>query len=237
MGDRIQKIIASSGFCSRRAAEKMIAEGRVRLDGRTVLLGETSDGTDGITIDGQPLSEIGKRTYILLNKPRGYVCTMSDEKGRRSVADLTADVGARVVPVGRLDMDSEGLLIMTDDGELAARLTHPSHMVRKTYSVRVLGKVGESAVNDLRRLRELSGEPIRPAEVKLLRSEEPTSLLLITITEGKNRQVRRMCAAVGLQVLRLKRISEGNLTLGDLPPGKWRYLNPEEIENLQKPLG
>jgi len=237
MGDRIQKIIASSGFCSRRAAEKLIAEGRVRLDGRTVLLGETSDGTDGITIDGQPLSEIGKRTYILLNKPRGYVCTMSDEKGRRSVADLTADVGARVVPVGRLDMDSEGLLIMTDDGELAARLTHPSHMVRKTYSVRVLGKVGESAVNDLRRLRELSGEPIRPAEVKLLRSEEPTSLLLITITEGKNRQVRRMCAAVGLQVLRLKRISEGNLTLGDLPPGKWRYLNPEEIENLQKPLG
>lgn len=237
MGDRIQKIIASSGFCSRRAAEKLIAEGRVRLDGRTVLLGETSDGTDGITIDGQPLSEIGKRTYILLNKPRGYVCTMSDEKGRRSVADLTADVGARVVPVGRLDMDSEGLLIMTDDGELAARLTHPSHMVRKTYSVRVLGKVRESAVNDLRRLRELSGEPIRPAEVKLLRSEEPTSLLLITITEGKNRQVRRMCAAVGLQVLRLKRISEGNLTLGDLPPGKWRYLNPEEIENLQKPLG
>jgi len=237
MGDRIQKIIASSGFCSRRAAEKLIAEGRVRLDGRTVLLGETSDGTDGITIDGQPLSEIGKRTYILLNKPRGYVCTMSDEKGRRSVADLTADVGARVVPVGRLDMDSEGLLIMTDDGELAARLTHPSHMVRKTYSVRVLGKVGESAVNDLRRLRELSGEPIRPAEVKLLRSEEPTSLLLITITEGKNRQVRRMCAAVGLQVLRLKRISEGNLTLGDLPPGKWRYLNLEEIENLQKPLG
>ena len=237
MGDRIQKIIASSGFCSRRAAEKLIAEGRVRLDGRTVLLGETSDGTDGITIDGQPLSEIGKRTYILLNKPRGYVCTMSDEKGRRSVADLTADVGARVVPVGRLDMDSEGLLIMTDDGELAARLTHPSHMVRKTYSVRVLGKVGESAVNDLRRLRELGGEPIRPAEVKLLRSEEPTSLLLITITEGKNRQVRRMCAAVGLQVLRLKRISEGNLTLGDLPPGKWRYLNLEEIENLQKPLG
>jgi len=237
MGDRIQKIIASSGFCSRRAAEKLIAEGRVRLDGRTVLLGETSDGTDGITIDGQPLSEIGKRTYILLNKPRGYVCTMSDEKGRRSVADLTADVGARVVPVGRLDMDSEGLLIMTDDGELAARLTHPSHMVKKTYSVRVLGKVRESAVNDLRRLRELGGEPIRPAEVKLLRSEEPTSLLLITITEGKNRQVRRMCAAVGLQVLRLKRISEGNLTLGDLPPGKWRYLNPEEIENLQKPLG
>lgn len=237
MGDRIQKIIASSGFCSRRAAEKLIAEGRVRLDGRTVLLGETSDGTDGITIDGQPLSEIGKRTYILLNKPRGYVCTMSDEKGRRSVADLTADVGARVVPVGRLDMDSEGLLIMTDDGELAARLTHPSHMVRKTYSVRVLGKVRESAVNDLRRLRELGGEPIRPAEVKLLRSEEPTSLLLITITEGKNRQVRRMCAAVGLQVLRLKRISEGNLTLGDLPPGKWRYLNLEEIENLQKPLG
>jgi 23S rRNA pseudouridine2605 synthase len=237
MGDRIQKIIASSGFCSRRAAEKLIAEGRVRLDGRTVLLGETSDGTDGITIDGQPLSEIGKRTYILLNKPRGYVCTMSDEKGRRSVADLTADVGARVVPVGRLDMDSEGLLIMTDDGELAARLTHPSHMVKKTYSVRVLGKVRESAVNDLRGLRELGGEPIRPAEVKLLRSEEPTSLLLITITEGKNRQVRRMCAAVGLQVLRLKRISEGNLTLGDLPPGKWRYLNPEEIENLQKPLG
>lgn len=237
MGDRIQKIIASSGFCSRRAAEKLIAEGRVRLDGRTVLLGETSDGTDGITIDGQPLSEIGKRTYILLNKPRGYVCTMSDEKGRRSVADLTADVGARVVPVGRLDMDSEGLLIMTDDGELAARLTHPSHMVKKTYSVRVLGKVRESAVNDLRRLRELGGEPIRPAEVKLLRSEEPTSLLLITITEGKNRQVRRMCAAVGLQVLRLKRISEGNLTLGDLPPGKWRYLNLEEIENLQKPLG
>lgn len=234
MSDRIQKIIASAGYCSRRAAEELIGQGRVELDGRTVMLGETSDGPDGITIDGKPLSKIGKRTYILLNKPRGYVCTMSDEKGRRTVADLTADVGARVVPVGRLDMDSEGLLIMTDDGDLAVRLTHPSHMVKKTYRVRVHGKVSESAVKALHGLNNLDGEPIKPSEVKLLHSEEPTSLLLVTITEGKNRQVRRMCAAVGLQVMRLKRISEGGLTLGDLPSGKWRYLNSEEIENLQK---
>lgn len=236
MSDRIQKIISAAGYCSRRAAEKLIKQGRVKLYGRMVILGETSDGPDGITIDDHPLSKIGKRTYILLNKPRGYVCTMSDEKGRKTVADLTADVGARVVPVGRLDMDSEGLLIMTDDGKFAARLTHPSHMVKKTYRVRVRGKVSENEVKALRGLRKLDGESIQPAKVKLLRSGEPTSLLLVTITEGKNRQVRRMCAAVGLQVLRLKRISEGSLILGELPPGKWRYLNSNEIANLQKIL-
>lgn len=234
MSDRIQKIIASSGYCSRRAAEKLIEQGRVELDSRVVMLGEKSDSPEGITIDGYPLSKIEKRTYILLNKPRGYVCTMSDEKGRKTVADLTADVGARVVPVGRLDLDSEGLLIMTDDGELAARLTHPSHMVKKTYRIRVRGKVDESEVEALRSLRELGGEMIQPADVKLLNSEDPVSLLLVTITEGKNRQVRRMCAAVGLQVVRLKRISEGSLVVGELQSGEWRHLNSKEIENLQK---
>ena len=234
MSERIQKIISASGYCSRRAAEKLIKQGRVTVNGRTATLGESAELTDNITINNRPLPQIGKRTYIMLNKPRGYVCTMSDEKGRDTVADLVKTVPARVVPVGRLDYDSEGLLIMTDDGDLTLRLTHPSHLVEKSYLVRVAGKITDDKIRALRELRQIDDEAIRPAEVMLMNSSEESTLLSMTITEGKNRQIRRMCDSVGLSVVRLKRITEGSLKLGSLQSGQWRYLTDDEVNNLQK---
>lgn len=234
MGDRIQKIIAASGYCSRRAAEKLITDGAVTLRGKPAQLGDTADGPEEILINSKPLPAMGRRTYIMLNKPRGYVTTMSDEQGRKTVAELTKDVGARVLPVGRLDLDSEGLLIMTDDGELINRLTHPSHEVPKTYYVRIKGALPQEKVDAMRALRSIGGEPIRAAGVKLISSESESSVMLVTIGEGKNRQVRRMCAELGLEVLRLRRISEGSLSLDELPSGKWRFLTEQELSNLQK---
>ncbi|NCC67208.1 MAG: rRNA pseudouridine synthase [Clostridia bacterium] len=234
MSDRIQKLIAASGYCSRRAAEKLIEQGAVSVCGRTAVIGDTAHNPGQITIYGKPLPSSGRRTYIMLNKPRGYVSTMSDEQGRKTVAELTKNVGVRVLPVGRLDIDSEGLLIMTDDGQLINRLTHPSNEVEKTYRVRVRCKAKQENVDALRALKQISGEQIRPAKVKLIDDGEASSVLLITISEGKNRQVRRMCDAVGLDVLRLKRISEGSLSLGELASGQWRYLTDAELENLQK---
>lgn len=234
MSDRVQKLIAASGYCSRRAAEKLIEQGVVAVCGCTAVLGDTADNPDQITINGKPLPSSGRRTYIMLNKPRGYVSTMSDEQGRKTVAELTKNVGARVLPVGRLDIDSEGLLIMTDDGQLINRLTHPSNEIEKTYRVRVRGHANQENIDALRALKQIDGEQIRPAKVKLIDGGQASSVLLITISEGKNRQVRRMCGAVGLDVLRLKRISEGSLILGKLPLGQWRYLTDIELENLQK---
>lgn len=234
MSDRIQKLIAASGYCSRRAAEKLIEQGVVSVCGSTAVIGDTADNPEQITINGKPLPSSGRRTYIMLNKPRGYVSTMSDEQGRKTVAELTETVGARVLPVGRLDIDSEGLLIMTDDGQLINRLTHPSNEVEKTYRVRVRGKAKQEDVDELRALKQIGGEQIRSAKVKLIEGGADSSVLLITISEGKNRQVRRMCDAVGLDVLRLKRISEGSLSLGELASGQWRYLTDAELENLQK---
>ena len=234
MEQRIQKIIASSGFCSRRAAEKLIEEGRVTLNGKKVYLGTLADDIrDKIEIDGIPLPDSGKRTYIMLNKPRGYLSSMSDDRGRKTVAELTAGVGARVYPVGRLDYDSEGLLIMTDDGALAHRLMHPSHEIKKTYEVRVQGTDIEKALPILRLPLEIDGYKIHPAEVKLVRQTEDGTLILITISEGRNRQIRKMCDKAELKVLRLRRIAEGGLKLGKLPVGQWRYLDFSEIENLQ----
>lgn len=235
MPERIQKIIASSGFCSRRAAEKLIKEGKVSVNNRAATLGESAEIGDYITINGRPLPYIGSRTYIMLNKPRGYISTMSDEKSRDTVADLVKDVPARVVPVGRLDADSEGLLIMTDDGDLIFKLEHPSHMVEKTYYTRVEGNVSEEEINALRELRCIDNELIQPAvKVALLNSDKDSSLISITITEGKNRQIRRMCSSVGLKVLKLKRVSEGGLKLGSLDSGSWRILSVEEVTSLEK---
>ena len=235
MEQRLQKIIASSGFCSRRAAEKLIEEGRARINGRTATLGESADhARDVITIDDKPLSKSGQRTYILLNKPRGYLSSMSDDRGRRTVAELTTDAGARVYPVGRLDYDSEGLLIMTDDGEFAHMLMHPSHEIRKTYEARVRGSNILQALETLRAPMTIDGYEIRPAEVKLLKQGEGEAVLSVTIGEGRNRQIRKMCEQAGLNVVRLRRVSEGSLKLGVLPTGKWRNLERDEIENLQK---
>ncbi len=235
MKERIQKIIAASGLCSRRAAEQMISEGRVTVNGKTAQIGDTADGAvDIICVDKTPLTKTGERCYILLNKPRGYVTTMSDDKGRQTVAQLTAGVGARVYPVGRLDYNSEGLLIMTDDGELANHLMHPSHQVKKTYHVRVKGENLKHSIDMLQKPMVIDGTKINTPEVKLLDEKEFGALISITINQGLNRQVRKMCDSVGLRVMRLKRVAEGGVLLGELPSGHWRFLTASEIANLQK---
>ena len=238
MEQRVQKIIAASGFCSRRAAEKLIEEGRVSVNGIIAAIGDSADdAADKIEIDNKPLTKNDQRTYIMLNKPRGYITTMNDDKGRRTVAELTADVGVRVYPVGRLDYDSEGLIIMTDDGELAHRLMHPSHEIGKTYELRAQGTDIPRALEIMRSPLEIDGYRINPAEVKLLNQSENDVLLSITITEGRNRQIRKMCVLAGLEAIRLRRVAEGGLKLGKLVVGQWRYLDDTEIENLQKSAG
>ncbi len=231
MTERLQKIISARGLASRRAAEEMIQAGRVTLNGTTATLGQSADpDADEILVDGKPLPSPQRQVYILLHKPRGYVTTLSDEKGRKNVTQLV-DCGTRVYPVGRLDMDSEGLLLLTNDGEFAKRVMHPSHEVEKTYEVWVTGH-HEAAPALLSRPVELDGRPIRRPDVKLLWADERKAKYLVTIHEGRNRQVRRMCEAAGMHVTRLRRIREGKLQLGDLPLGKWRYLTEEEVKYL-----
>ncbi len=228
MEERLQKILSAAGVTSRRGAGQYLLAGRVTVNGRAASLGDKADpDVDDIRVDGKPLRHREKRTYLMLNKPRGYVTTLSDEKGRKTVADLVKGCGARVWPVGRLDLDSEGLLLLTDDGELTHRLIHPSHEVEKEYHVWVTGDAGK-ALPILRGSITLDGVALRPARVELLGREKGESVLSVTIHEGKNRQVRRMCALAGLTVRRLRRVREGTLHLGDLPVGKWRLLTEEE---------
>ena len=227
---RIQKLIAESGLCSRRTAEQCIAAGRVHVNGKTALLGQKADPeVDEITVDGRPLTQEGQKRYLMLNKPRGYVCTLSDEKGRKTVAELVRDCGERVYPVGRLDLDSEGLLLLTNDGEWMQHLLHPRYEVNKVYEVSVAGEV-RGAAEALASMTQLDGEPIRPAQVRVLRQGRDTAVLSITIHEGKNRQIRRMCAAAGLHVKRLKRVQEHAFKLGALPVGAWRDLTEQELQ-------
>lgn len=230
--ERLQKIIAARGLCSRRQAEKWIEEGRVRVNGNTAHLGDTADVTeDVIEVDGKRLPKAGKKVYLMLNKPRGYVTTLSDEKGRKNAAELVAGCGTRVYPVGRLDMDSEGLLLFTNDGEFANLMMHPKHEVDKTYRVWVTNFAPEK-LDALKEPIELDGYLIKRPKVRSVRQEPTRAILDVTIHEGRNRQVRRMCQAAGLEVARLKRISEGRLQLGDLKPGAWRYLEPRELSQL-----
>ena len=236
MAERLQKILSSYGVASRRQAEEMIRQGRVTCNGKICELGQTADPeADTILIDGKPLPKSEERVYIMLHKPRGYVTTLSDEKGRKNAAQLVMDCGIRVYPVGRLDMDSEGLLLFTNDGDFANLLMHPKHEVQKTYKVIVSGYSTE-AVELLRRPIVLDGYKIRPPMVRVAyapQNPEENGVLLVTIHEGRNRQVRRMCAAAGITVKRLIRIREGQLQLGDLPIGKWRYLTCNEVEKLK----
>ena len=225
---RIQKLLSSRGVCSRRGAEALILAGRVAVNGMTAGLGDSADpDTDTVTLDGKPLPASEKRLYIMLHKPRGFVTTLSDEKGRPNAAQLVADCGTRVYPIGRLDMDSEGLLLFTNDGAFANKLAHPSHEVDKIYRVFVTGDTPE-ALERVKHPITLDGYRIKPPKV----IQEAPGRLRITIHEGRNRQVRRMCAAAGMHVTRLIRIGEGNLRLGDLPRGKWRELTEEEIKQL-----
>ena len=230
--ERLQKIIAARGLCSRRQAEKWIEEGRVRVNGNTAHLGDTANVTeDVIEVDGKRLPKAGKKVYLMLNKPRGYVTTLSDEKGRKNAAELVAGCGVRVYPVGRLDMDSEGLLLFTNDGEFANLMMHPKHEVDKVYRVWVTNFAPEK-LDALKEPIELDGYRIKAPKVRPVRMEPTRAILDVTIHEGRNRQVRRMCQAAGLEVARLKRIAEGGLRIGELKPGAWRYLEPRELELL-----
>jgi 23S rRNA pseudouridine2605 synthase len=235
MTERLQKILSGCGVCSRRKAEEYIAAGRVTVNGRAAQLGDTADPVmDEILLDGSKLPSKSDHVYIMLHKPRGYVTTLSDEKGRKNAAQLVADCGVRVYPVGRLDMDSEGLLLFTNDGEFANSLMHPSHEVNKTYHVTVRDYAAEK-LKKLSEPVELDGYIIRKPEVSLLKDRENGSAVLaVTIHEGRNRQVRRMCAMAGMDVTRLVRVSEGALKLGNLHSGKWRYLTAGEVALLRK---
>lgn len=228
MEERLQKLLSAAGVCSRRQAEEYLKEGRVRVNGQVAGLGDKADPErDTVTFDGADIVKPEHFTYLMLHKPRLTVSTLSDDRGRPTVADLVADCPARVWPVGRLDWDSEGLLLFTNDGALTNRLLHPSHQVEKEYLVTVQGDV-DAALPVLTGPLELDGAPLAPARVRALGGNR----LSVVIHEGKNRQVRRMCALAGLEVLRLKRVREGGLTLGALPRGQWRYLTAEEVRAL-----
>lgn len=233
MTERLQKILASRGVCSRRKAEELINAGRVRVNGTVALVGQSADpDVDDIQLDGRPLPSGDGYVYIMLHKPRGYVTTMSDEKGRANVTQLV-DCGKRVYPIGRLDMDSEGLLLLTNDGAFANDLMHPKKEVDKTYEVWVT-HFYSGAEKKLERPVTLDGYTIKPPKVQLLNVQGTSARLYITIHEGRNRQIRKMCQAAGVHVTRLRRISEGEVSLGALPKGKWRYLTPQEVDLLKK---
>ncbi len=234
MKERLQKILAARGICSRRKAEELISAGRVTVNGSICGVGDCADPElDQILVDGSPLPEEGRRVYIMLHKPRGFVTTLSDEKGRKDAGQLVADCGQRVYPVGRLDLDSEGLLLFTNDGEFANALMHPKHQVDKVYEVTVVGFSSE-ALEKLKLPVTLDGYTIQPPQLELIRQEGAKARILVTIHEGRNRQVRRMCAIAGLTVQRLKRVAEGGVMLGALPKGKWRHLTQEELRLLRK---
>lgn len=233
MKERLQKILSAHAVASRRKAEELIAAGQVTVNGIPAHLGDTADPeTDEILVSGKPLPGREKSVYILLNKPRGYVTTLSDERGRPDVTQLVQDCGVRVYPVGRLDMDSEGLLLLTNDGDFANALMHPKHEVEKTYETWVTGYTPGGEVR-LARPIALDGYTIRAPKVRLLKAEGDRARFLVTIHEGRNRQVRRMCEAAGMHCIRLRRIQEGALGLGNLPLGKWRYLTEEEVRKLR----
>jgi len=232
MEERLQKIISRYGVASRRQAEVLLQEGRVRVNGNTARLGDTADeGEDVIEVDGVRLKKAPPRLVLMLNKPRGYVTTMQDEKGRKNVSELVADCGQRVYPVGRLDLFSEGLLLMTNDGELANRLMHPKGEIKKVYHVWVSCYYAGSE-KKLADSIEIDGRMTRPAGVRLLHQKSETAMLEVTLSEGRNRQIRRLCEHAGITVTRLKRVKEGDLALGDLPVGKWRQLTEKEIGQL-----
>ncbi|MBQ7821733.1 MAG: rRNA pseudouridine synthase [Clostridia bacterium] len=231
---RIQKYISECGVMSRRAAEREIELGNIKVNGETAELGQKIDpARDVVTYKGKKIRAVKPhKTYVMLNKPRGYVTTMSDERGRKCVRELLSDVDSRVYPVGRLDMNSEGLLLCTDDGELTNTLTHPSHEIVKTYLVRVRGMVDKNVIKALSSPMEIDGYVIKPVPVTKMSENENSTLLKMELGEGRNRQIRKMCEKCGLAVLSLKRVSEGELLLGDLPSGKWRYLTRAEVKYL-----
>lgn len=232
---RLQKYLALSGVASRRAAEQIITDGRVTVNGQKITeLGTKVSEGDEVCVDGAAVHPESKKMYIMLNKPVGYVTTVSDEQGRPTVMDLLGDVNARVYPVGRLDFNTEGLLLLSNDGDFTYKITHPKHKLDKTYEVLVTGKAKENAIRLLEGGVVIDGRRTAPAKVDVAEAGKGSAVLTITIHEGRNRQVRKMCSAVGFKVLGLRRIFEGGLTLGNLPIGKWRHLSPAEINLILK---
>lgn len=234
MEERLQKVLARAGLCSRREAERWMLEGRVTVNGHAASPGDRADlQKDKIMVDGKPIGVAEEKRYLMLYKPRGYVSTMKDERGRKTVADLVRDCRARVVPVGRLDYNSEGLLLLTNDGEFVHALTHPKHEVEKHYEVRVRGRLDQ--IQRLSEPMEIDGYRIRPATVVVLEQDERSAKLRLTIHEGRNRQIRKMCEQCGLEVRRLKRVAVGEVPLDPrLKSGAWRDLTPDELAYLQQ---
>lgn len=237
--ERLHKFMARHGVASRRTCEEIIASGRVRVNGVTVVAPGTTvnPARDRIEVDGRALGRPENFVYILLNKPRGYLTTARDPRGRKKVTDLLEGVKERVFPVGRLDCDSEGLLLLTNDGDLTYRLTHPSHHVPKTYRVRVRGVPGPRDLDLLSGGVKLDDCMTAPAMICFVEEREGNALLEVTIHEGRNRQIRRMFDKIGYEVIRLKRVKMGNLTLGDLKPGQYRRLGESEVRRLKKLAG
>ena len=233
---RLQKYMADAGIMSRRAAEEEIKNGNVSINGHVAELGQKVDPrNDVISYRGKRIRyEKKEYTYILMNKPRGYLCSTTDDRGRKCVTDLLDGVDARVYPVGRLDLVSEGILLLTDDGELKNRLTHPKHTIGKVYRVKVAGKVSDEQMEILTSALVIDDYKIQPVAVSVSSEDESGTVLKMTLFEGRNRQIRKMCEAAGLTVKRLSRISIGNLKLDGLPVGKWRYLEQNEVDYLYK---
>lgn len=231
---RISKYLSEQGIMSRRTADEEISAGRVSVNGKTAELGQKIDpGSDVVTYKGKPVGGEVRKVCIMLNKPRGYITTMEDERGRKCVADLVSDVGVRVYPIGRLDRDSEGLLLLTNDGELANMLTHPKYHKPKVYTVKVRGEVDEKTIERLGRPFNIDGYITKPADVKKLGEADGITSLSIRLFEGRNRQIRKMCDKCSLEVAELRRISIGEIRLGELPSGKWRQLDPAQIKKLK----
>lgn len=233
---RIQKIIADSGFCSRRRAEKMISQNRVKCNGHLVSLGYKASPTDKISIENKIINNSKNKQYkyIVLNKPRGYVSTMSDDHARKCVAELVSDVKSRVYPIGRLDMNSEGLLLFTNDGDFANKIMHPKGNISKTYRVTIRPDINDEQLAKLAEGVYIDDKKTMPAVVHVISKEPNRVVLSMTITEGRNRQIRKMMEKIGLQVARLKRTHIGPIKLGMLKPGTWRELKPLELKTLKQ---
>ncbi len=230
---RLQKYLSDCGVASRRKAEELIAAGRVKVNGKPAVIGDKIiPGKDTVVVSGKKVIKTKKKTYIMLHKPRGYITTLSDELGRKCVAQLVEDVGTRVYPVGRLDRDSEGLLLMTDDGEFANAMTHPSKHVPKTYRVTIRPSITEEQITALSTGIEIDGKVTMPSEVHILEKAEGRVVIELVIYEGRNRQIRKMCESLGLEVARLKRTQIGSVKLGMLKPGDWRNLTDDEVRKL-----
>lgn len=234
MGDiRLQKFLSDAGVASRRKAEEYIKEGRISVNGITITeLGTRVREDDQVCMDGKRVALALRKVYIMLNKPEGYVTTAKDQFSRKTVLDLIHGIDERIYPVGRLDYDTSGLLLLTNDGDFTYKMTHPAHLVNKVYSAVVKGNISNDTVKKLERGLEIEGYKTAPAEVRIVGTEKSVSLIEITIHEGRNRQVRKMCEAVGHPVVKLRRVAIGGLIMGELPEGKWRYLTDEEVRYL-----